>query len=138
MAKTDEKVMSLVEKELDKKPDASVDELYEKATKVDESIGELTKRQFNARYPLQVKRRRGGSRKKSGGRKTRKRTRATARKGGGKKARTTATAGGREAVRETFMRFASEMAAADDRKDLVRFLAGVDSYVDDVMKVTGK
>ena len=56
MAKTDDKVMAVVEKELEKDPDASVQDLYDKAKSVKSAIGKLTLRQFNARYPLQVKR----------------------------------------------------------------------------------
>lgn len=127
-AKTDDKVMALVEQELKKKPDATVDELYEKATKVEKSVAKLTKRQFNARYPLQVKRRMGGMSKRS-------KPRAAAKKKAARAKAPSADAGaGRDAVRATFMRFASDMASAEQRKDLVKFLAGVDSYVDDVLK----
>jgi hypothetical protein len=43
----------------------------------------------------------------------------------------------REAVRASFLKFASDLAAADARKDLVRVVAGVDRYVDEVLKATG-
>lgn len=143
-AKTDDKVMSVVEKELEKNPDASVDELYEKAKKASPSVSKLTKRQFNARYPLQVKRRKSrkgstSSRKKA---KKKAKTDRRSRKTTPKRTRRAGTAGatgtGREAVRETFMRFASDMASAEERKDLVRFLAGIDGYVDEVLKAASK
>lgn len=130
-AETNDKIMQAVEKELEKNPDLSVDELFEKARKVDKSVEKLTKRQFNARYPLQVKRRKGATKKK-----------ATKKRGGGRRTKRAASAsrtssgtgGNREAVRATFMKFASEMAAAEERRDLVKFLAGVDRYVDEVLK----
>ena len=128
MAKIDEKVMSLVEQELEKKPDASVDELYDKAVKVEKSIGSLTKRQFNARYPLQVKRRKGGT----SGRKKKSRKRSASRR------KKSTTNGAREAVRGVFLRFASDLAAAEARKDVVEVVASVDKYVDEVLKTTGK
>lgn len=140
---TDDKIMQLVEKELEKNPDQSVDELFEKATKVDKSIEKLSKRQFNARYPLQVKRRKGGTRKK----KKKKTTKAGKKRTGGRRSTRTssgtgasgaASSGGREAVRATLMKFASEMAASEERRDLVKFLAGVDRYVDEVLKAAGK
>lgn len=126
MAKTDEKVMALVEKELKKNPDASVNELYEKAQKAEPAIGELSLRQFNARYPLQVKRRM--SRQESGTKRSRKRTTRKARR---KKADDGER---REKVRQTFLRFASDLAAAEERKELVDVVAGVDKYVDQVLK----
>lgn len=125
MAKTDEKVMALVEKELKKSPDASVDELYEKAKKAESAIGQLSKRQFNARYPLQVKRRM--SRQGSGGKRSRRRSTRKARKKGDDGQR-------REKVRETLLRFASDLAAAEERRELVDVVAGVDKYVDQVLK----
>lgn len=126
MAKTDEKVMKLVESELKKNPEISVDELYAKAKKAKSDIGDLTLRQFNARYPLQVKRRMSGSsRKRARRRKTRKASSSTE------------DGASREKVRETFLRFASDLAAAEERKDLVDVLANVDQYVDQVLKTTG-
>lgn len=46
----------MVEKELKKNPDISNTELRDKAAKIDSRVEKLTPRQFNARYPLQVKR----------------------------------------------------------------------------------
>ena len=53
---TDAEVMSWVEGQLKDNPDVSVDELLAGAVKLNAGIAELTKRQFHARYPLQVKR----------------------------------------------------------------------------------
>ncbi len=57
MAETDPKVMSLVEAALAKDPNASVETLYDMAKKSSRAIGKMNLRQFHARYPLQVKRR---------------------------------------------------------------------------------
>ena len=43
----------------------------------------------------------------------------------------------REAVRAQFLKFASDITAAETRRDLVRVLANVDKYVDAVVKATG-
>jgi hypothetical protein len=122
MPKSDEKVMALVEKELKRKPDASVNELYEKAKAAQPSVGQLSYRQFNARYPLQVKRRKSqsspGNRRGS--------TRRAARRS------TLPSHAGdsqREKVRAIFLAFATDVVSADDRKELVRVLATVDEYV---------
>ena len=53
---TDAEVMSWVKQELASNPNVSVDELLEGAIGINAGIAELTKRQFHARYPLQVKR----------------------------------------------------------------------------------
>ena len=68
MAATNPKVMAMIERELAKNPSISNEALLEKAKKIDGSVGELSARQFNARYPLQVKRRKDGpATKKRGG-----------------------------------------------------------------------
>jgi hypothetical protein len=124
MAKSDEKVMALVEKELKRKPDASVDELYEKAKAAQPSVGQLTYRQFNARYPLQVKRKK--SQKSPGGNSRR----------GGNRSRPKASSrpSQRDEVRAAFLSFATDVLAAEDRKELVRVLVTVDTYVDRVIR----
>jgi hypothetical protein len=41
-------------------------------------------------------------------------------------------------VRQVFLDFATDLAAAEDRKDLVKVLAAVDAYVDQVVKSLAK
>jgi hypothetical protein len=67
MAATNPKVMAMIERELAKDPSISNEALLEKAKKIDASVGGLSARQFNARYPLQVKRRKDGPAAKKGG-----------------------------------------------------------------------
>lgn len=139
MAKTDEKVMNLVENELEKNPDISVEDLYEKAKANSPSVGELTLRQFNARYPLQVKRRR--SRKKSPGPTQRRQSttpKPAAKTRQKKQPEPEVESGERERVRKTFLRFASDLAAAEERKELVDVVASVDEYVDQVLNADGR
>jgi hypothetical protein len=126
MAATNSKVMAFVEEALKRSPKISVEELFEGAKKVSPSIGKLNKRQFHARYPLQVKRRKASST-------TPKRGRTATAKARPARRRTTSE-GQRDAIRDVFLQFATDMAAADDRKDLVKVLAGVDRYVDQVIK----
>jgi hypothetical protein len=71
MAEINEKVMAFVKETLDKSPKISLDELFERAKELSDDVAELSKRQFNARYPLQVKRRLAqATRGKGSGRKT--------------------------------------------------------------------
>ena len=132
MAKTDEKVMAFVRETLDKSPKIKLDELFDRAREVSAGVAELGKREFNARYPLQVKRRLAlASRPKGSGRKG---------AAGGSRSRRAAAAkaeASRMAVREVFLRFATDLAGAEERKDLVKVVAGVDRYVDDVLKGVG-
>jgi hypothetical protein len=56
MARTSDRVMDMVRREVAKNPDVKSGVLYEQAKKVDRSMSSLSLRQFHARYPLQVKR----------------------------------------------------------------------------------
>jgi hypothetical protein len=56
----DDQVMLMVEQTLKRKPDISTEELQEKAKDIDPKTARLTRRQFHAKYPLQVKRRTPG------------------------------------------------------------------------------
>ena len=134
MAQTDEKVMKMVEQELAKNPDASVDELFDKAKGMNKGIARMTRRQFHARYPLQVKRRKGAGKRGRKGRKGARKAAAVkgARRGPG---RPRAVRGDRrEAVRGVFLRFAQDVAAADTPAALVKLILNVDRYVDEAVR----
>lgn len=156
MANVDEKVMAQVERELEKNPDLGSSDLFEKMKAKYPSIGELSVRQFHARYPLQVKRRKSassgstGTRKKTSSKKTSSK-KTSARKGGrkrsaakksaakaprsrGRSARPAAPQDTREAVRAALMRFATELASAEAKAEVVKVLAGADRYVDEVIE----
>ena len=134
MPEVDEKVMRYVEGVLTKKPDIKLDELFQLTKKSHRSMAKLSKRQFNARYPLQVKRRRAlaerardpAARKKPP---VRKRTLS---------APPIPSSGDRELVRKIFLQFATDITGAEERKDLVRVLAGVDGYVAEVLRALGQ
>ena len=127
MSDIDEKVMSAVEAALKKNPEATVDELFAIAQEVNQAVAGLSRRQFHARYPLQVKRKLSPPR-------PRRPRRAEA---GTRRGRKPADGSVRESVRACFLKFASDLAAADARKDLVRVVGSVDRYVDEVLKATG-
>jgi hypothetical protein len=56
VAKTDEAAYAAVEAELRRNPDSPQDVLLAKATEASPGIARLSPREFNARYPLQIKR----------------------------------------------------------------------------------
>ena len=131
MAEIDAKVMKFVEEALKKSPKIQLEDLFDRAKKVSKSIRDLSKRQFNARYPLQVKRRKSqATRKRAAGRKKSapppsKRTQRKSSRRVGEP---------RDAIRQVFLQFATDITGAEERKDLVRVLADVDLYVDQVLK----
>lgn len=128
MAKNEQKVMEFVEKELTSNPEQSTTELFEKAKKVDTGVAKLSLRQFNARFPLQIKRRKSLA--------APNRRRAT-RRGPTRRSRQKQEEQ-QGAMREVFLRFATDLTAAEERKDLVGVLAKVDRYVADALKVNGR
>jgi hypothetical protein len=126
----DEKVMKFVEDTLEKSPGIQLEELFQRTKEFSSSMGKLTKRQFNARYPLQVKRRRALAAKRKGGVGPKK-------AGPGRRSSrkvSVPSAAPRDLVRAVLLQFATDIAAAEERKDLVKVLAGVDHYVDEVLK----
>lgn len=60
-------VMEMVEEVLRENPDVSNSDLKTRAEEIDEEIESLSARQFNARYPLQVKRKLATDREEGGG-----------------------------------------------------------------------
>jgi len=120
MADINEKVMKMVEEELKRDPSINTKDLFQKAVKLDKSIGELSARQFNALYPLQVKRRLAP-------RRTRAATATQAR-------RRTAD---RAAVRNVLLQFAMAIADAEDTADVIEVIGNVDKYVDQVVAAAG-
>lgn len=123
MATAADKVMQMVEKELSKNPDVSNEKLYEKAKSVDDSIADLSLRQFHAKYPLQVKRRSAPKRAPAG---SSGRKRKSRRKRRGEP--------DREAVRRTLLRFAKEISAAEDKAATIDLMADLDRVVDEVVE----
>lgn len=132
MAEANPKVMAMIEAELKKDPDISNPDLLEKAKGIDKSVGKLSARQFNAMYPLQVKRSLK-PRKRSRGR-----SKARARKSTSTpRARTTAKDGDRDQVRKVLLDLAKDVANAQGKGDVVDVVAGIDRYVDRVVKAAG-
>jgi hypothetical protein len=144
VAERNEQVMEMVVKELDKEPSVGLESLYARAKEIDSSISELSLRQFHARYPLQVKRSRSRGVAKKRGASAKKRAAggdkpSAARAPTQRRSRGDASGGGaefdREKVRQLFLEFASEFAEAETRKEIVRVLSSVDSYVNRLAKV---
>lgn len=159
MAEVDSKVMMFVEQTLKKTPKIELEELFARAKEVSAAMGKLTKRQFNARYPLQVKRRAAQGKTNEAPAKSEelpaKGKEASAKKSKPGKGRTRqGRTGGRQVqtgmgqavsaeesrvkIRKVLLQFATDITGAEERKDLVKVLAGVDKYVDQVLKGLGQ
>jgi hypothetical protein len=146
VADRNEKVMDLVARELEEDSSASLEHLYDQAKSVDPSIGELSLRQFHARYPLQVKRRKSraaGRHKPPSPRKKKQQatseTKQSAPRSRKSKQSQPADSGSqeldREKVRALFIDFAMDFASAESRIEIVRAISSVDSYVDRLSKI---
>ncbi len=135
MANANPKVMEMIEAELKKNPDISNKELFDKAIQIDKGISKLSARQFNAMYPLQVKR--ALKPRKRGGRKS-KASRAKGGKRTGRPAGSGAARGGggdsRAKVRAVLLDLAKDIANAQGKGDVVDVVAGIDRYVDRAIK----
>lgn len=128
MATINADVMKMIEDTIKKNPKVSNPELFEKAKEIDPSIAELTSRQFNARYPLQVRRRLAPSRprrreepKQARPRRARRRTEAEA-------------TPDRAAIRGILLQFAKNIAAAENKADVVEAIGDIDRYIDRILK----
>ena len=129
MTVTNEKVMAMVRDALHKNPKVATDELLKKAQKIDRSIKGLTRRQFHARYPLQVKRKMAAA----SGRTKRRRARRIAQ-------RPQSSEADRNVIRQGLLGFARDMSAAQVKgtAEVIDVLAGVDKYVDNIAQLLGK
>lgn len=132
MAETNTKVMALVEKEIRKNPEVTNEELFEKARKVDKGVASLSRRQFHARYPLQVRRGRSLSRTAEPQREE------VAPKAAKEVVVRNAAGADRAAVRRVLVQFARDVAAAEAKADVLAVIGEVDKYVDRVVKATAE
>lgn len=124
MADKSEQVMEMVRDKLQKNPGIATQELYDQAQKIDKSIGDLTLRQFHARFPLQVKRQMAPKR-------------TTARRGKRRgRGRKKAAEVDRAALRDSLLGFAKDLTAAQSKPaEMVDVLANLDKYVDQIVKI---
>ncbi len=134
MADANTKVKEMIEAELKKTPDISNAELFEKAKKIDKDVEKLSPRQFNAMYPLQVKR--SLKPRKRRVRKS-KASRGKAAQGGRARGHSSANGEPRDRVKAVLLDLAKDVANAQGKGDVVDVIAGIDRYVDRVVKAVG-
>lgn len=108
-------VMAMVEEAIRENPEISNEQLQERASKLDPEVGELTPRSFNARYPLQVKRR------------------LSAEKSQEEATDEPPNDGLRSRFRTELLNFAKDVVSAQDRGKVIDVVMEVDEYVDRVI-----
>ena len=113
MPVVNERVMDMVREEIQRRPEVTSQELFDRAKKMERGIRSLSARQFNALYPLQVRRTLAPRR----------------RRGRGAAARARSTAG-RERYRVVLLEFARAVAGAQDRGALVEVVGNLEQWVD--------
>ena len=139
MVVVSQRILDMVRRELVQDPDIENGVLYEKARELDpDSMQDVDRRQFNARYPLRVKRFELAARKPRGDNDSKPRRRRRQPQTDGGHAKLPAPASvlrqlAREGVRDVLLRFAQDLANADSRGEIVAVVASVDQYVDQVL-----
>ncbi len=140
MAEANPKVMDMVQAEIKKNPKVSNNELFQKATALDKDVAKLSARQFNARYPLQVKRtmapKRKAARRGAAGR-GRKGAAPAGKARGATRTKAAGQDGSRDRIRTLLLELARDVANASGKGDVIDVVAGIDRYVDRVLKATG-
>lgn len=150
---SERQILEMVEEQLDRRnpPDTKV--LYRRAMHfVDRGVRHLTLQQFNAKFPLQVKRRRasdgreqtdspGDSAEPGEGSAGEGAGRTNGRDGRSERGEDGASAAGspaeeelRDRVRSSLLDFAELVAGAESRADLIEVIPRVDEYVERVVE----
>jgi len=136
VAEVNEKVMEMVQKELEASPDASTTELHEKAKQVDPAMKDLSVRQFHARYPLQVKRKKSLA---EGGGRRKKTRRSRSSKTGSSRGKQRSGSSSQSEVHAVLVEFAKEVSAANDRGPtaMLDVISNLDGWVARIEKARG-
>jgi hypothetical protein len=114
MSDLKEDILNMVRKELKKNPDANNEDLFAKAIKIDPGLADLSPRQFNARYPLLVKRELAPRKPPTARRKYKKH------------------GPDREQVKNAMLLFTQQALSASPG-ELLELVASVDNYVDQAL-----
>lgn len=119
---TDPRVMAMVREQLERDPPPSLAALYGRAVRINREIRKLTPRQFNARYPLQVRKEQKVARKGREGRV----------KGNGRPEPASPTPEVADRLRTILLQYAKVVAAAETTAELIQAVQQADRYVEAV------
>lgn len=153
MAERNQDVLDRMQAEITRDPDAALDDLQATAAAVDPAIKKLTRRQFNARYVLPLKRQKSSGKGKRRGRGKKQAPKSqtsrsagadTQRPAAGAKRKSRPSTSGRSgleptgAMRHVFLDFARDLSKAESRSSIVEVLSDLDSYVARAIAAAGK
>ena len=125
-------VMEYVERMLEANPGITNADLFAGAREIDPSVGQLTGRQFHARYPLQVKARLARAAAPEAKMPPEPEV-PTAEETAAADARPVET-GDPVAVRRLLLDLAKELASAESKAEVIEVMARLDEYVAEIMK----
>jgi len=125
-------VMEYVERMLEANPGITNADLFAAAREIDPSVGQLTDRQFHARYPLQVKARLAGAAAPEAKAPPEPEV-PTAEETAAADAPPVET-GDPVAVRRLLLDLAKELASAESKAEVIELMARLDEYVAEIMK----
>lgn len=144
MADVNQKVLALVRREIERDPHVPNDVLARKAVAIDRSVRKLSKLQFHGTYRLTAARQlaadgRNPAPRKRPVKRTGRRVTSRGKTPAARTASSTVNADAeRTAVRSALLEFASEVAQAESKADVVRVLSTIDRYVDRVVAAAGR
>jgi hypothetical protein len=125
-----DRVKDMVRRALVTNPSVRNQELFDRAREIAPSVVEgLTLTQFHARFRLPILRNEMAKRPEPAERKRRRRPRQP-------EVAVTSGRSLRLELRDLFVRFAVDLENAQSRSDLVRVVAGIDAYIDEVVRIT--
>ena len=125
-------VMEYVERTLEANPGIANADLFAGAREIDPSVGQLTGRQFHARYPLQVKARL--ARAAAPETKTPPEPEVPTAEETGDEDALPQQAGDPVAVRRLLLDLAKELASAESKSEVIDVMARLDDYVAEIME----
>ena len=128
----DAAVMEYVERTLEANPGIANADLFAGAREIDPSVGQLTGRQFHARYPLQVKARL--ARAAAPEPKTTPEPEAPAAEETSAEDTPPGKEGDPVAVRRLLLDLAKELASAESKAEVIEVVARLDDYVAEIME----
>ena len=128
-------VMEYVERTLESNPGIANADLFAGAREIDPSVGQLTGRQFHARYPLQVKARL--ARAAAPEPKTPPEPEVPTAEEPTAPDLSSAEEGDPLAVRRLLLDLAKELASAESKAEVIEVMARLDDYVAEIMEAAG-
>ena len=124
-------VMEYVERTLEANPGVTNADLFAGAREIDPSVGQLTARQFHAKYPLQVKARLA----KAAAPKPPPEPEVPTAQETAEEDAPPKQAGDPVAVRRLLLDLAKELASAESKAEVIEVMARLDDYVAEIMEV---